>query len=140
MKLFKHPCGSPVIADLYDELPAAERNGLIAEFYSRETALLGAKTSTATLKSLVEAWPSMDGTDRRSTMQRLILALQPIIEKGYVDPAPIHRFYSTLISIPDNHRPSLFNIWVQEGAQMHLVSHILHTHAVMTTSCVLYLF
>ena len=91
MKLFKHPCGSAVVADLYEELPAADRNAIVAEFYSRETALLGAKTSTATLKSLVDAWPTMDSTEKRSTMQRLILALNPIIEKAYVDPPAIHR-------------------------------------------------
>lgn len=92
MKLFKHPCGSAVVADLYEELSAADRNAIVAEFYSRETALLGAKSSTATLKSLVDAWPTMDGTERRSTMQRLIMALQPIIEKAYVDPPAIHRY------------------------------------------------
>lgn len=91
MKLFKHPCGSAVIADLYEELPAADRNAIVAEFYSRETALLGAKASTATLRSLVDAWPAMDATERRMTMQRLILALNPIIEKAYVDPPAIHR-------------------------------------------------
>ena len=80
-----------MVADLYEELPAADRNAIVAEFYSRETALLGAKTSTATLKSLVDAWPAMDATEKRSTMQRLILALNPIIEKAYVDPPAIHR-------------------------------------------------
>lgn len=95
VKLFRHPCGSPVLTDLYDELQTADRNALIAEFYSREIALLGPKASTATLSSLVDAWPEMDGPRRRSTMQRLIQSLHPILEKAYVDPPPIHRFALT---------------------------------------------
>lgn len=91
VKLFRHPCGSPVLTDLYDELQTAERNVLVAEFYSREVALLGPKASTLTLNSLTEAWPEMDGLQRRSTMQRLIQSLHPILEKAYVDPPPIHR-------------------------------------------------
>jgi hypothetical protein len=91
VKLFKHPCGSAVMADLYEELPSAERNAMIAEFYSQQAALLGPKASTATLHSLVDAWPLMDGTVRRATLQRLFLSLQPILEKAYVDPPAIHR-------------------------------------------------
>lgn len=91
VKLFRHPCSSPVVTDLYDELQTAERNVLIAEFYSRDVALLGPKASTLELNSLTDAWPGMNGLQRRSTMQRLIQSLQPILEKAYVDPPPIHR-------------------------------------------------
>lgn len=91
VKLFRHPCGSPVLTDLYDELPTAERNVLVAEFYSREVALLGPKAATLTVSNLTEAWPEMDSLQRRSTMQRLIQSLHPILEKAYVDPPPIHR-------------------------------------------------
>ena len=93
VKLFRHPCGSPVIAEIYDASPTAERNALVAEFYSREFAVLGgAQSAAGKLGSLVEAWDGMDGPQRRATMRHLILALTPIIEKAYVDPVAIHRY------------------------------------------------
>jgi hypothetical protein len=92
VKLFRHPTGSAVMADLYSELQTAERNAVVAEFYSREFALLGgAQSSAGKLDSLVSVWDSLDGLKRRAIMKRMILCLTPIIEKGYVDPAPVHR-------------------------------------------------
>jgi hypothetical protein len=92
VRLFRHPCGSAVAAEVYDSLPAAERNALVSEFYSRESALLGgAQSAAGRLGSLVDAWEGMDGPKRRGTMKHLIGALSPIIEKAYVDPAAIHR-------------------------------------------------
>jgi hypothetical protein len=80
------------MADLYSELQTAERNAVVAEFYSREFALLGgAQSSAGKLDSLVSVWDSLDGLKRRAIMKRMILCLTPIIEKGYVDPAPVHR-------------------------------------------------
>ena len=92
VKLFRHPCSSPVLSDLYDDLPPAERNALIAEFYARDFALLGGALSAAgRLDDLVAAWPTLDGARRRGMLQHLLSALSPIIEKGYVDPSAIHR-------------------------------------------------
>lgn len=92
VKLFRHPVGSAVAADLYAELPAAERNALLAEFYGREHAVLGGPASAAgKLGSLVDAWGGMDAAKRRATLKHLIGALAPIIEKAYVDPPPMHR-------------------------------------------------
>lgn len=99
-KLFRHPCGSAVLSDLYDELTGPERNVLVAEFYGREYALFGSAQSAAgALSSLSQAWASMDGRKRRAVMQSLILALQPIIEKGYLDPAPMHRLVSEYLQL-----------------------------------------
>ena len=92
VKLFRHPCSSPVISELYDQLGAAERNVLVSEFYSREYVLFGSTQSSAgQMSSLVAAWDTMDGAKRRAIMKHLILALEPIIEKAYVDPAAMHR-------------------------------------------------
>lgn len=92
MKLFRHPTGSAVMADLYAELQTAERNALVAEFYSREyTVLGGAQSAAGKLDSLVTVWDTLDGPKRRAIMKHLILSLTPVIEKGYVDPAPVHR-------------------------------------------------
>ena len=92
VKLFRHPTGSAVMAELYNELPPAERNALVAEFYSREFSVLGgAQSAAGQMGSLVAAWEGMEGPKRRAIMKHLILALSPIIEKAYVDPAPIHR-------------------------------------------------
>lgn len=80
------------MADLYHELAPAERNAMVAEFYSREFSVLGgAQSAAGQLGSLVAAWEGMDGPKRRAIMKHMILALSPIIEKAYVDPAPIHR-------------------------------------------------
>lgn len=92
VKCFRHPVASVVLSDLYEELPAAERNAMVAEFYSREWSVLGGAASAAGgLASLTKAWPDFDSTRQREILKHLILALQPIIEKGYVDPVAIHR-------------------------------------------------
>jgi hypothetical protein len=100
VKLFRNPCSSAVVADIYDELPAAERNAMVAEFYSREFALLGgAQSAAGRIANLVTAWKHLEGAKRRSIMKYLIMSLTPIVEKAYVDPSAIHRYSSLL------HRP-----------------------------------
>ena len=108
VKLFRHPAGSAVVADLYSELPPAERNALLAEFYSREHAVLGGPASAAgQIGSLVDAWEGFDAAKRRAVLKHLIAALAPIIEKAYVDPLPMHRCSASLLArrVRVLHRP-----------------------------------
>lgn len=121
VKLFRNPCSSAVVADIYDELPSAERNAMIAEFYSREFALLGGSQSAAgRIDSLVTAWPQLEGAKQRSIMKYLIMALTPIMEKAYVDPSAIHRYESLLHSLVLHRLPAL-----RKNRNVH-VSQVLH--------------
>ena len=82
------------MADLYDVLPAKERTAMVAEFYSKEHMLFGSSHKDTGKTSLQAIWTTMDGTKRRAVMQHLIQRLQPIIEKGLLDPTPVHRCIS----------------------------------------------
>lgn len=90
--LLRHPVASAVIDHLYHEVSGAQRSQLASEFFSGEFRLF--PTSAPTLPGqgrLAEYLQTLNAQKRASVIEHLALALQPILEKGIVDHAIVHR-------------------------------------------------
>ena len=87
--LLRHPTAAAVVDELYSRAIPASRDGMAAEFYSREAVLL--PSSVPMPASLAAALDGADAAKRRATLARLAATLTPIVEKGMLDPVLLHR-------------------------------------------------
>lgn len=88
--LLRHPTAAAVVNELYSRATPASRDGMAAEFYSREAVLL--PSSGPMPANLAAALAGADAAKRRATLARLAATLTPVVEKGMLDPVLVHRY------------------------------------------------
>lgn len=93
--LLRHPTGAAVVDELYARATPRARDGMAAEFYSREYALLGGPPPA----SLAAALAAADAPARRATLARLAASLTPIVDKGMLDPVLVHRLLADYYAV-----------------------------------------
>lgn len=96
--LLRHPHASPVVEHAYSLANAAQKQELLSEFYSPEFKLFKGLNTPGKGK-LVEFLASETAAKKRSVLQHMTLAIQPILEKGIVDHSIIHRAIVEYLSV-----------------------------------------
>ncbi|KAG0574443.1 hypothetical protein KC19_VG262600 [Ceratodon purpureus] len=96
--LLRHPYASPVVEYAYTISNAAQKLELLSEFYSPEFRLFKG-LNTPGKGRLAEFFASEPAVKKRSVLQHMSLALQPILEKGIVDHSIIHRAIVEYLSV-----------------------------------------
>ena len=104
VRLARHPFAAPALDALYVRLSAAQRSSLLAEFYGPQVALArnaqrasGLDQADVTLASVLAAAPSTSA--RQAVLGRLAQALTPILEKGLVSFAYVHRLLAEFLPV-----------------------------------------
>jgi pumilio family protein 6 len=94
-----------VVDELYTRATPAQRDGMAAEFYSREYVLFPAgsgvsssTTSSSIPTSLAAALEGAPPPRRTAILQRLATQVTPILDKGMLDPALTHRLVAEYLA------------------------------------------
>ena len=85
--LLRHPCGAPVVDDLYTQANAQQRSAMVAELYGREYVLFSSET-----KRLPELFEEITVAQQRTVLRHISQHAIPIMEKAMIDPAIVHRW------------------------------------------------
>ena len=103
-KLARHPFAAPTLDALYVRCTASQRASLLATFYGPQVALArnaaaskGAQGATVSLASVLQAQATVAG--RRSVLGHVAAALTPILEKGLVSFAYVHRLLAEFLPV-----------------------------------------
>ena len=101
--LLRHPTGASVVDELYTRASPAQRDGMAAEFYSREYVLFpaGATSAAGTSSipsSLAAALQDAPPPRRAAILTRLATQVTPILDKGMLDPALTHRLVAEYLA------------------------------------------
>ncbi|MCO5548113.1 hypothetical protein L7F22_001571 [Adiantum nelumboides] len=94
----RHPVASAVVEHAYKLASSAQKQELLAEFFSPEYRLFKGIVSKTPCR-LVDLLAQEPATKRRSVMEHMAGSLQPILEKGIVDHSIIHRALIEYLSI-----------------------------------------
>ena len=100
--LLRHPTGAAVVDELYSRATPAQRDGMAAEFYSREYVLFpsgGSAGAPSTVPpSLAAALDGAPPPRRAAILARLATQVTPILDKGMLDPALTHRLVAEYLA------------------------------------------
>jgi pumilio family protein 6 len=103
-RLARHPFAAPTLDALYVRCTAAQRASLLATFYGPQVALArnaaaskGSQGASVTLASVLQAQATVAG--RRSVLGHVAAALTPILEKGLVSFAYVHRLLAEFLPV-----------------------------------------
>ncbi|XP_024374908.1 pumilio homolog 24 [Physcomitrium patens] len=96
--LLRHPHASPVVEHAYTLANAAQKLELLSEFYSPEFRLFKGLNAPGKGR-LAEFFAAEPAAKKRSVLEHMTLALQPILEKGIVDHSIIHRAIVEYLSV-----------------------------------------
>ena len=104
-RLARHPFAAPALDALYVRCTAAQRASLLATFYGPQMALArnavsstgSAGAAAVSLASVLQAQATPAG--RRSVLSHVAAALTPILEKGLVSFAYVHRLLAEYLPL-----------------------------------------
>ena len=103
-RLARHPFAAPALDALYVRCTASQRASLLATFYGPQVALArnaaaskGGQGASVTLASVLQAQATIAG--RRSVLTHVAAALTPILEKGLVSFAYVHRLLAEYLPV-----------------------------------------
>lgn len=94
----RHPVGCAVVEQAYKLANSAQKQELLAEFYSPEYRLFKGIISKGEHR-LIDLLAKEPPSKRTSVLEHMAAALQPILEKGIVDHSIVHRALVEYLSI-----------------------------------------